>query len=81
MAANASPASAFISAHHHTLLPRTLPDLAPPPHTHTHSADGVWHMEVEGLPSSGVLYGFRVAGKGGWETGYRWDSSKVTRTE
>ena len=37
----------------------------------------VWHIAVEGLPRSGVLYGFRVDGEGGWETGHRWDSSKV----
>jgi hypothetical protein len=32
----------------------------------------VWHVALEGLPRSGVLYGFRVHGDGGWETGYRW---------
>jgi hypothetical protein len=32
----------------------------------------VWHVALEGLPGSGVLYGFRVKGEGGWETGYRW---------
>ena len=37
----------------------------------------VWHIAVEGLPKAGVLYGFRVDGQGGWETGHRWDPSKV----
>ena len=32
----------------------------------------VWHVALEGLPGSGVLYAFRVEGDGGWETGYRW---------
>ena len=26
---------------------------------------------------SGVLYGYKVAGNGGWETPYRWDKNKV----
>ncbi|GBF96584.1 isoamylase-type starch debranching enzyme [Raphidocelis subcapitata] len=37
----------------------------------------VWHVALEGLPGSGVLYGFRVKGEGGWETGYRWDAKRV----
>lgn len=36
-----------------------------------------WHISIAGLPKSGVLYGFRVDGEGGWETGHRWDPSKV----
>jgi hypothetical protein len=28
-------------------------------------------------PQSQVLYGFRVEGKGGWETPFRWDKNKV----
>ncbi|KAL3138098.1 Isoamylase 3, chloroplastic [Trebouxia sp. C0009 RCD-2024] len=32
----------------------------------------VWHVLVEGLPLSGVLYGYKVQGEGGWETGGRW---------
>ena len=28
-------------------------------------------------PQSGVLYGYKVAGNGGWETPYRWDKNKV----
>jgi pullulanase/glycogen debranching enzyme len=30
-----------------------------------------WHVAVEGCPLSGVLYGFRVEGSTGWETGDR----------
>ena len=37
----------------------------------------IWHIALEGLPKSGVLYGYRVEGEGGWETGHRWDSSKT----
>ncbi|KAF8065538.1 ISA3 [Scenedesmus sp. PABB004] len=37
----------------------------------------VWHVAVEGLPSSGVWYALRVAGKGGWDSGYRWDSKRL----
>jgi isoamylase len=32
----------------------------------------VWHVCLEGLPGSNVLYGFKVAGDGSWETGHRW---------
>ena len=31
----------------------------------------VWHALIEGLPLSGVLYGYKVQGQGGWETGGR----------
>lgn len=31
----------------------------------------VWHVLVEGLPLSGVLYAYKVQGEGGWETGGR----------
>ncbi len=37
----------------------------------------VWHTQLEGLPTSGVLYGYKVEGAGGWETGYRWDASRI----
>jgi pullulanase/glycogen debranching enzyme len=37
----------------------------------------VWHLSLEGLPGSGVLYGYRVSGRGGWDTGYRWDNQRV----
>ena len=36
-----------------------------------------WHAFVAGLPQARVLYGYRVDGKGGWETPYRWDKNKV----
>ena len=36
-----------------------------------HRTGGHWHAFLEGLPRSGVLYGFTVAGEGGWETGHR----------
>eukprot|EP00897_Mesotaenium_endlicherianum_P008628 jgi/Mesen1/7794/ME000408S06902 len=37
----------------------------------------VWHISVEGLPKSGVLYGFRVEGPSGWDQGHRFDPSAV----
>eukprot|EP00775_Hariotina_reticulata_P012445 gene12445-12582_t len=37
----------------------------------------VWHVAVEGLPSSGVEYALRVEGHGGWDSGYRWDKSRL----
>ncbi|KAG2497653.1 hypothetical protein HYH03_004392 [Edaphochlamys debaryana] len=37
----------------------------------------VWHVELQGLPGSGVRYGFKVAGDGGWETGHRWNANRV----
>ena len=40
-------------------------------------AEGVWHGFVPELPSKEVLYGYRVHGEGGWETPFRWDSSRV----
>lgn len=40
-------------------------------------AGDVWHALVVGLPPSGVLYGYKIGGKGGWETPHRWDPSKV----
>ena len=36
-----------------------------------HRTGAHWHAFLEGLPGSGVLYGYRVAGQGGWETGHR----------
>jgi hypothetical protein len=41
------------------------------------SKAGVWTAFVPGLPSSGVLYGVRVKGRGGWDTPFRWDASRV----
>jgi isoamylase len=37
-----------------------------------HGAGDVWHVLLEGLGKADVLYGFKVAGEGGWETGHRW---------
>jgi Carbohydrate-binding module 48 (Isoamylase N-terminal domain) len=37
----------------------------------------VWSVYVEGLPKKNVLYGYRVDGEGGWDTGHRWDASRV----
>ena len=31
----------------------------------------VWHAAVDGCPLSGVLYGFRVEGTTGWDSGDR----------
>lgn len=42
-----------------------------------HPLGDVWHCEVKGLKSSGVLYGLRATGAGGWEAGGRWDPSVV----
>lgn len=40
-------------------------------------AGDVWHVAVQGLPGSGVCYTLRVSGHGGWDTGYRWDKSRL----
>jgi isoamylase len=40
-------------------------------------AGDVWHVAVQGLPGSGVCYAVRVSGNGGWDTGYRWDKSRL----
>lgn len=37
---------------------------------------GVWAVAVDNLPTTGVLYGYRVWGDGGWNTGYRWDQGE-----
>ncbi|XP_062193445.1 isoamylase 3, chloroplastic isoform X2 [Phragmites australis] len=37
----------------------------------------IWHVSVEGLPASGVLYGYRINGPRGWEQGHRFDSSVI----
>lgn len=36
-----------------------------------------WHVTASGCPKQGVLYGVRVFGEGGWETGERWDPERV----
>ncbi|GAX83904.1 hypothetical protein CEUSTIGMA_g11328.t1 [Chlamydomonas eustigma] len=45
--------------------------------TSSHKTGDVWHVQVEGLPGIDICYGYRVSGSGGWETGLRWDSSRV----
>ncbi|EFN57533.1 hypothetical protein CHLNCDRAFT_34754 [Chlorella variabilis] len=37
----------------------------------------VWHAFVAGLPQSKVLYGYKVDGRGGWDTPFRWDKNKA----
>lgn len=36
-----------------------------------------WHCEIHHLPGSGVLYGYKVNGEGGWEMGNRWEKERV----
>ena len=36
-----------------------------------HRSGNVWHAAIHGCPLSGVLYGYRVEGETGWETGDR----------
>ncbi len=40
-------------------------------------AGDVFHVELAGLPGSGLRYGFRVAGDGGWAEGHRWEPERV----
>jgi len=37
----------------------------------------VWHVLVNGLSGSGICYGYRIQGSGGWDTGFRWDTSRI----
>lgn len=37
----------------------------------------IWHICIEDLPRSGVLYGYRVDGPKDWQKGHRFDSSIV----
>eukprot|EP01018_Ginkgo_biloba_P035113 Gb_12187 [translate_table: standard] len=37
----------------------------------------IWHISVENLPLSGVLYGYHVDGPKGWEKGHRFDKSII----
>ncbi|ONM55617.1 isoamylase-type starch debranching enzyme3 [Zea mays] len=37
----------------------------------------IWHVSVEGLPASGVLYGYRINGPQGWQQGHRFDDSVI----
>ena len=39
--------------------------------------EGIWHGFVPNLAKKNVLYGLIVSGDGGWETPFRWDSSRV----
>ena len=41
-----------------------------------HRTGDVWHVYVSGL-ASGTRYGVRAFGEGGWDTGNRWDSSRI----
>ncbi len=36
-----------------------------------HKSGHVWHVLVDTLPPTGVLYAYKVQGQGGWETGGR----------
>ena len=42
-----------------------------------HPSGDVWHVELADLPLSGLRYGFKVAGDGGWDTGARWAPGRV----
>ena len=42
-----------------------------------HRTGNVWHVLVEGLPRSGVLYGYKAAGQGNENDGHRWDNSHI----
>lgn len=37
----------------------------------------IWHVCIENLPLSGVLYGYRVDGPQGWHTGHRFDKNLI----
>ncbi|XP_058087449.1 isoamylase 3, chloroplastic isoform X2 [Magnolia sinica] len=37
----------------------------------------IWHICVEDLPRSGVLYGYRIDGPQGWQQGHRFDSGII----
>ncbi|KNA12198.1 hypothetical protein SOVF_128120 isoform A [Spinacia oleracea] len=37
----------------------------------------IWHIFIEDLPRSGVLYGYRIDGPQDWQQGHRFDSSIV----
>ncbi|KAK6940195.1 Glycoside hydrolase, family 13, N-terminal [Dillenia turbinata] len=37
----------------------------------------IWHISIEDLPRSQVLYGYRINGPQGWNQGHRFDSSIV----
>ena len=44
---------------------------------HRDDTEGIWNGFVPNLPTKDILYGVRVHGDGGWETPFRWDSSRI----
>ncbi|XP_047325584.1 isoamylase 3, chloroplastic isoform X2 [Impatiens glandulifera] len=44
---------------------------------HTNKTGDIWHICIEDLPRSGVLYGYRVDGPRDWHQGHRFDNSTV----
>ncbi|XP_057470073.1 LOW QUALITY PROTEIN: isoamylase 3, chloroplastic [Actinidia eriantha] len=42
---------------------------------HVNKTGDIWHICVEDLPRSDILYGYRVDGPRGWHQGHRFDSS------
>ncbi|XP_026434428.1 isoamylase 3, chloroplastic-like [Papaver somniferum] len=44
---------------------------------HLNKTGDIWHICVEDLPQSGVLYGYRVDGPREWQQGHRFDNSIV----
>ncbi|KAK4753414.1 hypothetical protein SAY87_022212 [Trapa incisa] len=45
--------------------------------SHKNKTGDIWHICVEGLPRSDVLYGYRVDGPQSWHDGHRFDSNTV----
>lgn len=44
---------------------------------HANKTGDIWHICVEDLPRSNVLYGYRIDGPRGWHQGHRFDNSIV----
>ncbi|KAG6626400.1 isoamylase 3, chloroplastic isoform X1 [Carya illinoinensis] len=44
---------------------------------HVNKTGDIWHICIEDLPRSNVLYGYRIDGPRGWHQGHRFDSSLV----
>lgn len=44
---------------------------------HVNKTGDIWHICIEDLPRSNVLYGYRIDGPHGWHRGHRFDSSIV----
>lgn len=63
------------------LFPAGVFELPPPieiPLDAAHNRTGdTWHVCVEDLPHSGVLYGYKVDGPQGWEAGHRFSPSAI----